>query len=74
MIAAAVFVAGVVLGTASGLWWALSSRTPASPAHVHEPSAIGVGGRIISAEEANTEMLQQIFRQLGRGELFEIRN
>jgi hypothetical protein len=69
---AGVFVAGVVLGTALGLWWALSPRTPASPA-VHVPSAIGVGGQNASVESINAEFQQRIFKEMAAGHFFEIR-
>ena len=68
---ATVFVAGVVLGTALGLWWALASRTPASPAQAHMPSAIGVGGNT-SVEAINNEWQQRIFREMATGRFFEL--
>jgi hypothetical protein len=70
---AAVFVAGVVLGTALGLWWALSPRTTASPAHVHVPSAIGVGGSNINVEAINDDWSRRVFKQLASGRFLEIR-
>lgn len=72
MIAAAIFAAGVVLGTALGLWWALRSRTtpPAAPAHI--PSAISLGGNV-SAEAINHEWQQRCFHEMSKNTFFEIR-
>ena len=68
---AAVFVAGVILGTALGLWWAL--RTPATPAQAHVPSAIGVSVQNASVEAINAEFQQRIFKAMASSRFFELR-
>ena len=35
--------------------------------------AVGVGGRSVTAEEANNKMLQQIFQRLAAGRLFALK-
>lgn len=52
--------------------WLRRRAVSASPPPVTW-SYIGVGGSRTSAEEANDEMLQQIFRQMAKGTFFEIR-
>ena len=51
----------------------LPPAPPSEPQHYVPFSAVGVNFQRISAEQANDEMLQQIVKALGRGQLIEIR-
>jgi hypothetical protein len=69
---AAVFVAGVVIGAAAGIWWALR-KVPAQPIEPRRAHWVGVGPQTIGIGSIDGERLRAIFKAIDVQTLVEIK-